>query len=335
MTNSSDAQAIIPTGKSSDDAAWLPNGQACRRRSCVAHLVLEAARANSLAPALSDGPNMMSYGELADRSLRLASHLVSLGVGPDVPVGLCLERSFDLITSAFAVLLAGGAYLPLDPAWPASRINQIVDDAQARLVISRGSLAAVASRNGRRVIDLNTDKNFVNADPLPEPVDVTREKLAYIIYTSGSTGSPKGVEVTHGNLLNLIFWHRRFFDITSADRASHIAGVAFDAAVWEIWPHLTAGATVVLANEEVRHSAEALREWLTRQRISIAFIPTVLAEPLLAQEWPAETGLRYLLTGGDTLHRAPSSSFPVQAVNNYGPTECTVVATSGDRKSGV
>jgi amino acid adenylation domain-containing protein len=280
----------------------------------------------------------MSYGELADRSLRLASHLVSLGVGPDVPVALCLERSFDLITSAFAVLLAGGAYLPLGPAWPASRIKQIVDDAQAHLVISRGSLAAVASRNGSRVIDLNTDQSLANssplANPLPnppltKPVDVTREKLAYIIYTSGSTGTPKGVEVTHGNLLNLIFWHRRFFDITSADRASHIAGVAFDAAVWEIWPHLTAGATVVLASEAVRHSAEALREWLIRERISIAFIPTVLAEPLLAQDWPPETRLRYLLTGGDTLHRAPSLSFPVPVVNNYGPTECTVVATSG------
>jgi amino acid adenylation domain-containing protein len=276
----------------------------------------------------------MSYGELADRSLRLASHLVSLGVGPDVPVALCLERSFDLITSALAVLLAGGAYLPLDPAWPALRVKQIVDDAQARLVISRGSLAALAFRDGSRVIDLDTGRSPANSSPLTkppltEPVAVTREKLAYIIYTSGSTGTPKGVEVTHGNLLNLIFWHRRFFDVTSADRASHIAGLAFDAAVWEIWPHLTAGATVVLASEAVRHSAEALRAWLIRERISIAFIPTVLAEPLLAQAWPPETRLRYLLTGGDTLHRAPSSSFPVPVVNNYGPTECTVVATSG------
>ena len=272
----------------------------------------------------------MTYGELAERSRRLASYLVSRGVGPDVPVALCLERSFDLIASALAVLLAGGAYLPLDPAWPASRVSQILDDAQARLVITRGRLAALTAVGGSRVIDLDCEQSAIEScDALPKPVDVTREKLAYIIYTSGSTGKPKGVEVTHGNLLNLIFWHRRFFEITAADRASHLAGIAFDAAVWEIWPHLTAGARLVLADENVRNSADALREWLVRERITIAFVPTVLAEPLLAGDWPKQTALRYLLTGGDTLHRSPSPSFPVTVVNNYGPTECTVVATSG------
>jgi amino acid adenylation domain-containing protein len=330
MTNSSDVPATISVGESPEEASWLPNGQACRRRSCVAHLVIEAAGANPFAPALSAGSNTMSYGDLAERSSRLASYLVSLGVGPDVPVALCLERSFDLIVSAFAVLLAGGAYLPLDPAWPPSRMNQILDDAQAHLVIARGPLAALASVKGSRVIDLDAEQSIINRFVrLPKPVDVTREKLAYIIYTSGSTGRPKGVEVTHGNLLNLVFWHRRFFDITPADRASHLAGIAFDAAVWEIWPHLTAGATLVLADEEVRHSAEALRDWLVRERITVAFVPTVLGEPLLAGNFPAGTALRYLLTGGDTLHRGPSPSFPVTVVNNYGPTECTVVATSG------
>jgi amino acid adenylation domain-containing protein len=330
MTNSSDAQATIPAAKSSDEGSRLPNGQACRRRSCVAHLVMDAACADPLATALAAGSNTMSYGDLAERSSRLAGYLVSLGVGPDVPVALCLERSFDLIASAFAVLLAGGAYLPLDPQWPAARMQQIVEDAQARLVIANGGLAALAAAKGTRVIDLDAEQEIINSFVrLPKPVDVTREKLAYIIYTSGSTGRPKGVEVTHGNLLNLIFWHRRFFDITSPDRASHLAGIAFDAAVWEIWPHLTAGATLVLADEKVRNSADVLRDWLVEERITVAFVPTVLAEPLLAQNWPRETALRYLLTGGDTLHRTPSPDFPVTVVNNYGPTECTVVATSG------
>ncbi len=330
MFKSSDVQKMTPVGKSPGQEFCLPNGETCRRRSCVAHLVIEAASVNPFAPAVSAGLSTINYGDLVVRSSRLASYLISIGVGPDVPVALCLERSFDLITSALAVLLAGGAYLPLDPAWPAARVNQILDDAQARFVIARGALAASASGNGRRVIELDHEQNIIDTfDPLPKPVAVTREDLAYIIYTSGSTGKPKGVEVTHGNLLNLIFWHRRFFDITSADRASHLAGIAFDAAVWEMWPHLTAGATLVLADDKVRHSATALRDWLVRERITIAFVPTVLAEPLIAQGWPAETDLRYLLTGGDTLHRAPSPSFPVTVVNNYGPTECTVVATSG------
>jgi len=291
---------------------------------------MDAASADPSAPALSTGPKTMSYGELAERSRRLASYLASLGVGPDVPVAICLERSFDLVASAFAVLLAGGAYLPLDPAWPRTRVNQILNDAQGNLVIARGRLADLASRSGSRVIDLDTEQSTIDTlDPLSKPVDVTREQLAYIIYTSGSTGKPKGVEVTHGNLLNLIFWHRRFFEITAADRASHLAGIAFDAAVWEIWPHLTAGATLVLTGDNVRNSAGALRDWLVRERITIAFVPTVLAEPLLTGDWPPDTALRYLLTGGDTLHRSPSPSFPITVVNNYGPTECTVVATSG------
>lgn len=331
MANSSDDQtAITPETSPGETAAWLPNGQGCRRRSCVAHLVSETARANPYAPALSDGRTIRSYGELLERASRLAAHLVALGVSTDMPVALGLERSFDLVTSALAVLLAGGAYLPLDPAWPAARVCQIIDDANARWVIARGSLAAIAAQSGARVIDLDAAQRAIDAlEPLSQPVAVTRENLAYIIYTSGSTGRPKGVEVTHGNLLNLIFWHRRFFEITAEDRASHLAGIAFDAAVWEIWPHLTVGATLVLADEKARHSAEALREWLIREGITIAFVPTVLAEPLLAQDWPPGTSLRYLLTGGDTLHRAPSSAFPIPVVNNYGPTECTVVATSG------
>jgi amino acid adenylation domain-containing protein len=272
----------------------------------------------------------VSYAELIARASRLASYLVFLGVGPDVPVALCLERSFDLITSALAVLMAGGAYLPLDPAWPPARTVQILEQADALFVIARGGNAAIVSGEERRVVDLDVVQHLVDRlDPLPEPVSVSRENLAYIIFTSGSTGQPKGVEVTHGNLLNLIFWHRRFFDITHEDRASHIAGIAFDAAVWETWPHLTAGAALVLADDEVRTSAELLRNWLIQERITVSFVPTALAEAILSDHWPAGSALRYLLTGGDTLHRTPSASFPLTVFNNYGPTECTVVATSG------
>ncbi len=303
---------------------WLP------RRLCVAHLVREAGTRAPDALALSSGAETMSYGEMIGRASRLATYLISLGVGPDVPVALCFERSFDLITSALAVLMAGGAYLPLDPKWPAERLNTILEDAAAPFVVARGRLALRGGDAGPQVLDLELQDDAIGSFArLEEPVSVTREQLAYIIYTSGSTGKPKGVEVTHGNLLNLIFWHRRFFDVTAEDRASHLAGVAFDASVWEIWPHLTAGATLVLAEEPVRTSPELLRAWVVKQKITIAFVPTVLAEPMLAEPWPAGTALRYLLTGGDTLHRSPSPDFPVAVINNYGPTECTVVASSG------
>jgi len=307
----------------------LPAEAIGQQRVSAAELVIEVARSCPEAIALSAGPDTMTFGDLAARSLRLASYLIDLGAGPDVPVALCLERSFDFIVSALAVLASGAAYLPLDPAWPATRLRTILDDAQALLVISRGSLATQGTGNGTRTIDLDTAAHAISrCDRLTKPVSTTTDKLAYIIYTSGSTGHPKGVELTHENLLNLIFWHRNTFGITAKDRASHLAGLGFDAAVWEIWPHLTAGATLVLVDEQSRTCAGLLRDWLVEERISVAFVPTILAEPMLTQCWPSGTALRYLLTGGEALHRHPSPSLPFTVVNNYGPTECTVVATS-------
>ncbi len=291
---------------------------------------MQAAKSSPESSALSFGADSLTFGELSAQSRRLAGYLIELGAGPDVPVALCLERSFDFIVSALAALLSGAAYLPLDPSWPVQRLRTILNDAQAPLVISRGALAKLAEGAGSHVVDLDADAGSIErSDSLSDAVAITRENLAYIIYTSGSTGEPKGVEVTHGNLLNLIFWHRKTFGITAGDRASHLAGVGFDAAAWEIWPHLTARATLVLADERARTSADLLQRWLVKERISVAFVPTIFAESLVTRVWPKETKLRYLLTGGEALHRYPSAGLPFAVVNNYGPTECTVVATSG------
>ncbi|MEW5931716.1 MAG: amino acid adenylation domain-containing protein, partial [Gemmatimonadota bacterium] len=158
----------------------------------------------------------------------------------------------------------------------------------------------------------------------------SRDSLAYVIYTSGSTGTPKGVEVTHGALLNLVHWHRDAFGVTEADRATQLAGLGFDASVWELWPYLASGAAVYLvADEETRTSPAALRDFLLDTGITAAFAPTPMAEALLALEWPAEAPLRVLLTGGDALRTRPRDGLPFALVNNYGPTENTVVATSG------
>jgi amino acid adenylation domain-containing protein len=314
---------------------WPVPERTGRPREFVAELVMEAAKSSPEAIALSTGSENMTFGELAVQSGRLATYLIALGAGPEVPVALCLERSFDFIVSALAALAAGAAYLPLDTTWPPARLRTILDDAQAPLVISRGSLAARVAGSNAHTVDLDEATPAIErCNVLAEPVTVTRESLAYIIYTSGSTGQPKGVEVTHGNLLNLISWHRNTFEITAGDRASHLAGIGFDAAVWEIWPHLTARATLVLVDEPARNSADLLREWLVKERITVAFVPTILAEPMLTQDWPADTSLRYFLTGGEALHRHPTSGLPFKVVNNYGPTECTVVATSGVMANG-
>ncbi len=280
--------------------------------------------------ALTGEAKALTYGELDCRANRLASYLRSLGVGPDVLVGLCLPRSLEMVVGALGILKAGGAYVPLDPAYPPDRLAFMLDDAQAPMLISSPRLAERLPAAQRDLVYLDAPQIACQPPDSP-PVDIAPADLAYVIYTSGSTGKPKGVAITHGGLANLVSWHREAFSVTAADRASHVAGLGFDAAVWELWPYLAAGASVHLADESTRNSAELLRDWLVAQRITIGFVPTPLAEHLLAPgvQWPRNTELRVLLTGGDTLYHYPPADLPFPLVNNYGPTECTVVATSG------
>ena len=156
------------------------------------------------------------------------------------------------------------------------------------------------------------------------------QSLAYVIYTSGSTGQPKGVEITHASLCNLIGWHQRAYEISPSDRATQIAGPAFDASVWELWPYLTAGASVHLPDEATRLNPAALVRWLVGERITVSFLPTPLAEAALRESWPKSTALRVLLTGGDRLNQRPAQKLPFRLINHYGPTENTVVSTCAE-----
>jgi acyl-coenzyme A synthetase/AMP-(fatty) acid ligase/acyl carrier protein len=149
-----------------------------------------------------------------------------------------------------------------------------------------------------------------------------------VIYTSGSTGSPKAVAVQHGNLMNLCEWHNRAFAISAADRATQLSSLSFDAAVWEIWPYLIAGGSVHFVDRDLRNQPQQLRDWLVSKEITVSFVPTPLAEQMLKLSWPKETSFRFMLTGADTLHNYAPAGLPFTLVNNYGPTECTVVATS-------
>jgi amino acid adenylation domain-containing protein len=278
--------------------------------------------------ALTDEFQALTYGELNRRSNRLAHHLRSLGVCTDALVGLCLPRSLDMVVGALAILKSGAAYVPMDPAFPADRLAFMLDDAQAHVLITSSSVAQRLPTAKREVVNINAPRIAAEPDQLPY-VEIAPRDLAYVAYTSGSTGKPKGVEITHGSLTNLVSWHQEAFSVSPADRASLLAGVSFDASVWELWPYLAAGASIHLVDEITRASAESLRDWLVAKRITISFIPTPLAERLLALEWPRPTALRILLTGGDILGRYPPPNLPFMLVNNYGPTECAVVATSG------
>ncbi len=285
-------------------------------------------RPGALAVSAADGT--LTYGQLELRSDQLAHRLVALGVTADTLVAVCLERSAALVVTALGILKAGGAYVALDPSQPAERLAFMLDDAGAGVVVTRPRTAGSIESAGAHVITLEGAAGDVEGEPLqPLAPTASGNDLAYVVYTSGSTGRPKGVLVEHASLINLVEWHRRAFSLTDADRCTQIASPGFDAVVWEIWPSLTAGASVHIPPDELRTNAGALRDWLIAEGITVSFLPTALAEAIISLDWPAEASLRYLLTGGDALHRRPRPNLPFTLVNNYGPAEATVVATSG------
>lgn len=282
--------------------------------------------------ALCCGDQSLSYEALDRKADRFAGFLAQCGIASGA-VAICMERSFDWIIAALGIMRAGAAYVPLDSAWPDSRLRFAVKDSGATVLVARAPLLERLQVKARG-IDPCRDAATIAATPPAAFKSVRPDSVAYVIYTSGSTGVPKGVEITHVNLGHLIQWHREIFGVTRQDRASHLAGLGFDAAVWEIWPHLAAGAAVCLADDEVRSSPDLLQRWMIRERVSIAFVPTLYAARMIEMQWSAKTSLRFLLTGGDVLYRAPSVQLPFDVVNNYGPTECTVVATSAVVKPG-
>jgi amino acid adenylation domain-containing protein len=322
--------ALLTSHSEAAGASVSHSLETVREFPSVLHAMEAQAAALSDHPAVIDGAEAVTYGALERRSNQLARFLQACGVTAEVPVALYMERSTDFVTAALAVLKAGGAYLPLDTANPAERVAAILGDARAPLVLTHRNLAQGLPRGEWRVIDVELDSQASLGEASgPLPHKPRESDLAYLIYTSGTTGQPKGVEIPHASLANLAAWHAEAFAVTPADRASQVSGLGFDAAVWEIWSCLAAGASLHFAGELIRKSPEELRGWLVAERITIGFVPTVMAEHLITLDWPDATALRILLTGADTLHRRPPNGLPFVLVNNYGPTECAVVATSG------
>jgi amino acid adenylation domain-containing protein len=296
----------------------------------VPHLVSKRAQETPDALALQSETQTLSYRQLECRSNQLAHYLQSLGVRSEMLLGICLQRTPEIAVTALAVMKAGGAYVPIDAECPVSRLHFMLRDAQVRLLITDQQTRSTLPAGDWQILTIDSGRTDLSAYPEKPPgVSIGGQDLAYGIYTSGSTGQPKAALITQRGLLNLIYWHCRAFSITPADRASQIASFGFDAAVWEIWPYLAAGASVHFPEDATRRSVKGLRDWLLGKQITVSFAPTALAESLMELEWPERTSLRLLLTGADTLRRYPPANLPFALINNYGPTENTVVATSG------
>ena len=274
---------------------------------------------------------MLTYADLDHASNRIANRLLTLGATADIPVAVLLDRSPEMIVAWLAVLKAGAGYLPLDPEYPSARLEYMLKDSAAPVLITVGGLAKrVPAYTGKQVL---VDEDTVlpgGVDDAAPDVHPRATDLAYLIYTSGSTGVPKGVAVEHRALSNLVGWHNRAYQVSVADRATQVAGLGFDACVWEVWPYLAAGASVHLVDAETRLEPGAMWRWLADNRITHTFIPTPMAEAMLREPIPGMLALRVLLTGGDRLHGGLPAVLPFRLINHYGPTENAVVSISSD-----
>jgi amino acid adenylation domain-containing protein len=279
------------------------------------------------AVAVEDGDRRLTYHDLAAYASGLAARLTAHGAGPDRVIAVYADRSAELVVGELAALRTGAAYLPLDPAHPVARTRELLALSGAAAVITTGPLASrgVIPADDAYLVDLSEPP----AGPPPtEPPHPDGAALAYVIFTSGSTGRPKGVAVSHHSLANLMRWHQRSYRLGPQDRTTLLCSPGFDVAVWDTWPTLATGGTLVVPPADIRTSPADLVVWLADQRITRTFLPTPLAEAVLDETWPAHTALRVMHTGGSAMQRGMPDGLPFTLINLYGPAECTVGVTT-------
>jgi amino acid adenylation domain-containing protein len=306
-------------------------------RECVHERFAAQAARTPAAVAVRSAGGTLTYAELERRSGRLARHLARRGVGPEVPVGLLLERSAEMVVAVLAVLRAGGAYLPLDPRHPPERLRRLLADAGAPTLVTQASLAARVEGCPCGVVRVDADADAIAREPEGAPaVRVDGRGAAIVIHTSGSTGTPRGVVVEHGGLANYL----RFFDreVLGAEGFALplVSRLAFDAHVRQLFPPLLRGDAVWVLPEETATDPAALLEALSgEERVSFGGVPSLwsaMLERVERGEAAAPRGLVAVLLGGEALPqelaRRTRAAFPGVAVwNHYGPTEATVNTT--------
>jgi amino acid adenylation domain-containing protein len=298
------------------------------RGRSVVDFFRDHAQSQPDALALSDGVRNLDFGTLDQLTNRMANRLLRDGLKPEDIVALPMERSCGYVIAALGVLKAGGAYLPIDVHTPDERLRLYLEDSGAKFAVTAPEwLGRLAGWKGRR-FGLDEDA-LALADESTEPPDIPSnpDRRAYVIYTSGSTGQPKGVEVEHHSLTNLVCVYHAWLGLTPADRGTVLVNVAFDVSVVDLWPVLCAGGTILIAPKELEVDLDGLIRWLAAEKVTYSFIPTALIELLLTRPWPREMALRFLCTGGDTLHVQPPPGLSFQVINAYGPAESTVIST--------
>ncbi|HJV53960.1 MAG TPA: amino acid adenylation domain-containing protein, partial [Noviherbaspirillum sp.] len=328
------AQAFLPAN---DDlaqlAAWNATGRAYDRQACIQDLIERQAAAAPWRTAISDAEQSLTYAQLDARANRLAHALRARAIGRGSLVGLCVERGCDMLVAQQAILKSGAAYVPLDPSYPAERLQFMADDAALALLVTQSGLAGVVPFPRERTLLLDGDAALLAAQPataVPDDAYGARpEDAAYVIYTSGSTGKPKGVQVPHRAVVNFLSSMRQEPGIGAQDKLVAVTTLSFDIAVLELLLPLTVGAEVVLAGQDEVRDPHALAALLTRSRASLMQATPGTWRMLLDAGWQAPPGFKALIGGEALSAELAARLLPAVAElwNMYGPTETTVWST--------
>ncbi|MEM7203264.1 MAG: amino acid adenylation domain-containing protein [Planctomycetota bacterium] len=316
---------------------WSGGLVQARGRATSLERILLHARRNPDAPAVEVGDHVQTYGELVQRASRIARALRARGAAPGCRVGLCLERSVHLAPALLGTLLAGCAYVPLDPAYPHDRLAFLVEDAELLAILTEGATRAAVPSTDVPVLCLDNDTATLAQYPdrPPTPVAQMRDP-AYVIYTSGSTGKPKGVVISHGAMTSHNLAVVDHFALDANDRALQFASISFDLSVEEIFPTWLAGGTLVLHQKSDLSSIQSFLASVTRRRLTVLNLPTAFWHELvhgLPEDGDVLPTVRLVLAGGEAasahaLARWRDVVGPrIRWINGYGPTEATVTAT--------
>jgi amino acid adenylation domain-containing protein len=314
---------------------WNRTQSAYPFRACVHELFEAQAARQPDATALIMGEARLSYGELERRANGVAHHLRSLGVGPETIVGVHLERSFELVVALLAILKAGGAYLPLDPGYPRYRLDDMLADAGASILLTQQLLAGSLSLPGGAVVPLDTTEFTQEEETAPTGGGARPQNLAYVIYTSGSTGRPKGVMSTHAGAVNALAYLGAVHGLSEDDRVLQIPPVSFDASVRDIFGTLLSGASLVMVRQDYAKIPGELANEMERRAVTaiLSITPTMLEA--LSEEIGrrgAIYSVRLILTAGEVLkaglcREVRATLKRAQIVNQYGATEATMAST--------
>ena len=306
---------------------------------CIHQLVEEQVQRGPDAIAVKQDERRLTYRELNVRSNQLAHYLRSKGVGPEVAVGICLQNSPELLIGLLGVLKAGGACLPLDPAYPKERLRYMLEDSQAPLLITSAELLPVFGGPKSETLLLDSGLGILEGQSGENPSPLTTSaNLAYIIYTSGSTGTPRGVLLTHRGLVNHNIAAVKLYGIQPSDRVLQFASISFDIAIEEIWPTWIAGATLLNRTSKIVMGSSELLRWVRQERVSVLNLPTAywheIVRELAESKQSMPDCVRLVIVGGEKASSAAYKSWlkcggdRVRWINTYGPTETSVIATS-------